>query len=83
MKVFEYPTEKPTIPYSIDPTPICGGIPNVGDSVFVRQKDRDGNISTIPILLESEVSCGTEEPFTVSSPERSAQSYFSVRATAK
>lgn len=83
MKVFEDPTGKPTAPYGTDPTPLSGGIPNVGDSVFVRQEDKEGNISMIPILLESEVNRGAEGAvYKIQSGEKCAK-LFLVRATVR
>lgn len=77
MKVFEDPTGKPTAPYGTDPTPLSGGIPNVGDSVFVRQEDKEGNISMIPILLESEVNRGAEGAvYKIQSGEKCAKLFF-------
>lgn len=77
MKVFEDPTRKLPAPYGTDPTPLSGGVPNVGDSVFVRQKDKDGNISMIPILLESEVSRGAEGAvYKIQSGEKCAKLFF-------
>lgn len=77
MKVFEDPAGKPTAPYSTDPTPIHGGVPKTGEPVFVRQKDKDGNVSMVSMLLESEVSRGAEGAiYKVQSGEKCAKLFF-------
>jgi len=77
MKVFEDPVGKPTAPYSTNPTPVRRGIPNAGEPVFVRQKDKDGNVSMVSILLESEVSRGAEGAvYKVQSGEKCAKLFF-------
>lgn len=77
MKVFADPAGKPKAPYSMDPTPIRGGIPNVGETVFAREKDKDGNVFMAPILLESEISRGAEgSVYRVYSGEKCAKLLF-------
>lgn len=76
-KAFEDPVEKPTAPYGTDPTSPSGGIPDVGESVFTRQEDKDGNVSMVPLLLESEVSRGAEGAiYKVQSGEKCAKVFF-------
>lgn len=60
IKAFQEPEGKPTAPYGTDEISLSGGIPQTGESVFIKQKDRDGNISMTPILLESEINRGAE-----------------------
>lgn len=77
MKAFEDSAGKPTAPYSTAPTTIHGGIPETGGRVFTRQKDKDGNVSMVSILLESEVSRGAEGAvYKVLSGEKCAKLFF-------